>query len=475
MQNTFTQEELQAQREQREQYRRDLFQVNGHQVENINDLEAYLDLLAQREKDIYYEGYKKGGKPITELKEDIKGLPRVFTMVFGSLIRKKEEIKELQKIFDGAQVFERHSGIRISAKAIYNKFFSGKTIIDFIKNKAKENNVSEEKINEIIAKAVKEEVKINKANLEDKRTLAQKNSEILAQGKAKGSITQLRFTGKMDYHSPKMIALYEKELKIHNNEQLEQNTIDALNDEIFAGKGFDATKTTVANHLNALDNVKNTYKTLYGKDNLSYKNEIYGIANLYHKAYAQHQTRSFFNKFFHPFRNSAENRLINDLKTRLTDLNVTEQDINKLKRGVFDHAAWKEMSSTKFEPQYQQLQNDFKKSMQTQEKEILSDKRESLTRLINRTNVIIKKEGHDTVVARRDINPKDKKNLEKIVESDEEIVDKDPVIDDNKDKSFVENLEKDVNMEKANINKNNDNVNIENEIKIESQAKEIDL
>ena len=474
MQNTFTQEDLQAQREQREQYRRDLFQVNGHQVENINDLEAYLDLLAQREKDIYYEDYKKGGKPITELKEDIKGLPRVFTMVFGSLIRKKEEIEELQKIFDGAQVFERHSGIRISAKAIYNKFFSGKTVIDFIKNKAKENNVSEDKINEIIAKAVKEEVKINKANLEDNRTLAQKNSEILAQGKAKGAITQLRFTGKMDYHSPKMIALYEKELKIHNNEQLEQNTINALNDEIFEGKGFDATKTTVVNHLNALDNVKNTYKTLYGKDNLSYKNEIYGIANLYHKVYAQHQTRSFFSKFFHPFKNSAENRLINDLKTRLTNLNVTEQDINKLKRGEFNHEAWKEMSSTKFEPQYQQLQEDFKKSIETQEKQILTEKRESLERIIERTNVTIKKEGHDRVVARRDINPK-ANNLETIVESNEEqIVDINQVIDDNKDNSFIENLEKDVNMEEANIN-NNDNVNIENEIKIESQDKNIDL
>ena len=82
MQNTFTQEELQAQREQREQYRRDLFQVNGHQVENLNDLEAYLDLLAQREKDIYYEAYKKGGNPITELKEDTKGLQRVYSMVF---------------------------------------------------------------------------------------------------------------------------------------------------------------------------------------------------------------------------------------------------------------------------------------------------------------------------------------------------------------------------------------------------------
>ena len=474
MQNTFTQEELQDQREQREKYRRDLFQVNGHQVENIDDLEAYLELLAQREKDIYYEDYKKGGKPITELKEDIKGLPRVFTMVFGSLIRKKEEINELQKFFDGAQVFERHSGIRISAKAIYNKFFSGKTVIDFIKNKAKENNVSEEKINEIIAKAVKEEVKINKANLEDNRTLAQKNSEILAQGKAKGVMTNLRFKGKMDYHSPKMIALYEKELKIHNNEQLEQNTINALNDEIFEGKGFDDTKTTVENHLNALDNVKNTYKTLYGKDNLSYKNEIYGIANLYHKVYAQHQTRSFFSKFFHPFKNSAENRLINDLKTRLTNLNVTEQDINKLKRGEFNHEAWKEMSSTKFEPQYQQLQEDFKKSIETQEKQILTEKRESVERLIGRTNVIIKQEGHDTVVARREINPK-ANNLEKIVESDEEqTVDNNQVIDDNKDNSFIENLENDVNIEKANIN-NNDNVNIENEIKIESQANDIDL
>jgi hypothetical protein len=162
------------------------------------------------------------------------------------------------------------------------------------------------------------------------------------------------------------------------------------------------------------------------------------------------------------------------LKTRLTDLNVTEQDIDKLKHGVFDHAAWKEMSSAKFEPQYQQLQNDFKKSMQTQEKEILSDKRESLTKLINRTNVTIKNEGHDKVVARREINPK-ANNLEKIVESDEEIVDNDPVIDDNKDKSFIENLEKDVNIEKANINKNKDNVNIKNEIKIESPAKDKDL
>ena len=475
MQNTFTQDELQGQRELREKYRRDLFQVNGHQVENINDLEAYLELLAQREKDIYYEDYKKGGKPITELREDIKGLPRVYSMIFGSLIRKKEEIKDLQKIFDGAQVFEKHSGIRISTKAIYNKFFSGKDVIDFIKNKAKENNVSEEKINEIIAKAVKEEVKINKANLEDNRTLAQKNSEILAQGKVKGKVTQLRFTGKMDNHSPKMIALYEKELKINNNEQLEQNTINALNDEIFEGKGFDDTKTTAENHLNALDNVKNTYKTLYGKDNLSYKNEIYGIANLYHKVYAQHQTRSFFNKFFHPFRNSAEKRLINDLKTRLTNLNVTEQDINKLKRGDFDHESWKRMSSTKFEPQYQQLQEDFKKSIETQEKQILTGKRESLERLIERTNVTIKKEGHDTVVARREINPK-ANNLEKIVESDEEeIVDNNQVIDNNKDNSFIENLEKDVNIENANINKNNDNVNIENEIKIESQVKDINL
>ena len=475
MPNTFTQEELQAQREKREQYRRDLFQVQGHQVKNINDLEAYLDLLAQREKDIYYEDYKKGGKPITELKEDIKGLPRVFTMVFGSLIRKKEDIKELQKIFDGAQVFERHSGIRIGTKAIYNKFFSGKTVIDFIKNKAKEKNVSEEKINEIIANAVKEEVKINKANLEDNRTLAQKNSEILAQGKAKGEMTNLRFKGKMDYHSPKMIALYEKELKINNNEQLEQNTINAINEEIFAGKGFDATKETVVNHLNALDNVKNTYKTLYDKDNLSYKNEIYGIANLYHKVYAQHQTRSFFSKFFHPFKNSAENRLINDLKTRLTNLNVTEQDINKLKRGEFDHETWKEMSSMKFEPQYQQLQEDFKKSIETQEKQILTEKRESVERLIGRTNVTIKKEGHDKVVARREINPK-ANNLEKIVESDEEqTVDNNQVIDDNKDNSFIENLENDVNIEKANINNNDNNVNIENEIKIESKANDIDL
>ena len=474
MQNTFTQDELQDQRAQREKYRKDLFQVNGHQVENIDDLEAYLELLAKREKDIYYEDYKKGGKPITELKEDIKGLPRVYSMIFGSLIRKKEEIKDLQKIFDGAQVFEKHSGIRISTKAIYNKFFSGKTVIDFIKNKAKENNVSEEKINEIIAKAVKEEVKINKANLEDNRTLAQKNSEILAQGKAKGVMTNLRFMGKMDYHSPQMIALYEKELKINNNEQLEQNTINALNEEIFEGKGFDATKTTVENHLNALDNVKNTYKTLYGKDDLSYKNEIYGIANLYHKVYAQHQTRSFFNKFFHPFRNSAEKRLINDLKTRLTNLNVTEQDINKLKRGEFDHGAWKEMSSTKFEPQYQQLQDDFKKSIEAQEKQILTDKRESLERLVGRTNVIIKKEGHDTVVARREINPK-ANNLEKIVESDEEQnVDNDQVIDNNQDNSFIENLKNDANNENANIN-NDDNVNIDNEIKIESQAKDMEL
>lgn len=474
MQNTFTQEELQVQREQREQYRRELFQVEGHQVENINDLEAYLDLLAKREKDIYYEDYKKGGNPITELKEDTKGLQRVYSMVFRSLIRNKEDIKELQKFFDGAQVFDKHSGIRISTKVIYNKFFSGKTVIDFIKNKAKEKNISEEKINEIIAKAVKEEVKINKANLEDNRTLAQKNSEILAQGKAKGEITQLRFKGKMDYHSPKMIALYEKELKINNNEQLEQDTINALNEEIFEGKGFDDTRTTVVNHLNALDNVKNTYKTLYGKDNLSYKNEIYGIANLYHKAYAQHQTRSFFNKFFHPFRNSAEKRLINDLKTRLTNLNVTEQDINKLKRGDFDHESWKRMSSIKFEPQYQQLQEDFKKSMETQEKQILTEKRESVERLIGRTNVTIKKEGHDTVVARREINPK-ANNLEKIVESDEEqVVDNDQVIDDNKDNIFIENLENDVNTEKDNINKNDDNVNIENEIN-ESQAKDLDI
>ena len=473
MPNTFTQDELEFQRKQREQYRKDLFQVQGHQVKNINDLEAYLELLAQREKDIYYEDYKKGGKPITELKEDIKGLPRVFTMVCGSLVRKKEDIIELQKFFNGAPVFEKHSGVRIGTKAIYNKFFSGKTVIDFIKNKAKANNVSEEKINEIIANAVKEEVKINKANLEDNRTLAQKNSEILAQGKVKGETTTLRFRGKMDYHSPKMIALYEKELKIINNEQLEQNTIDALNDEIFEGKGYDATKTAVTTHLNALDNVKNTYKTLYGKDNLSYKNEIYGIANLYHKVYAQHQTRTFFNKFFHPFRNSAENRLINDLKTRLTNLNVTEQDINKLKRGEFDHETWKRMSSTKFEPQYQQLQEDFKKSTETQEKQILTEKRKSVERLIGRTNVTIKKEGHDKVVARREINPK-ANNLEKIVESNEEQnVDNDQVIDDNKDNSFIENLENDVNIEKANIN-NNDNVNIENEIKIESQDKNID-
>ena len=474
MQNTFTQEELQAQREQREQYRKNLFQVNGHQVENIDDLEAYLELLAKREKDIYYEDYKKGGKPITELKEDVKGLPRVYSMVFGSLIRNKEEIKELQKVFNGAPVFDRHSGVRINTKAIYNKFFSGKNVIDFIKNKAKEKNVSIDKINEIIAKAVKEEVSINKANLEDQKTLAQKNKEILAQGKVKGEMTTLRFKGKMNYTKPKMIALYEKELKISNNEQLEQNTINELNDEIFEGTDFDATRTTAENHLNELDNVKNTYKTLYGKDNLSYKNEIYGVAKLYHNVYAQHQTRSFFNKLFHPFRNSAEKRLINNLKTRLTDLNVTEQDIDKLKHGVFDHAAWKEMSSAKFEPQYQQLQNDFKKSMQTQEKEILSDKRESLTKLINRTNVTIKNEGHDKVVARREINPK-ANNLEKIVESDEEIVDNNQAIDDNKDKSFIENLEKDVNIEKANIDKNNDNVNKENEIKIESQAKEIDL
>ena len=475
MPKTFTQEELQAQREQRKQYRRDLFQVDGRQVQNINDLEAYLKLLEQREKDIYYEDYKKGGKPITELTEDTKGLSRVYSMVFRSLIRNKEEIKELQKIFNGAQVYDRHSGIRINTKAIYNKFFSGKTVIDFIRNKAKEKNISLDKINEIIAKAVNEEVSINKANLEDQKTLAQKNKEILAQGKVKGEMTTLRFKGKMDFTKPKMIPLYEKELKISNNEQLEQNTINELNDEIFEGKGFDDTRTTAEDYLNELDDVKNTYKTLYDKDDLSYKNEIYGVANLYHKVYAQHQTRSFFNKFFHPFRNSAEKRLINDLKTRLTNLNVTEQDINKLKRGDFDHEAWKRMSSTKFEPQYQQLQDDFKKSIEAQEKQILTDKRESLERLIGRTNVIIKKEGHDTVVARRDINPKDKKNLEKIVESDEEIVDKDPVINDNKDKSFVENLEKDVNMEKANINKNNDNVNIENEIKIESQTKEIDL
>ena len=482
MQNIFTQEELQAQREQREQYRRDLLQVNGHQVENLNDLEAYLDLLAQREKDIYYEAYKKGGNPITELKEDTKGLQRVYSMVFRSLIRNKAEVKELQKIFNGAQVLDSHSAIRISTKAIYNKFFSGKTVIDFIKNKAKEKNISEEKINEIIAKAVKEEVKINKANLEDNRTLAQKNSEILAQGKVKGEMTNLRFKGKMDYHSPKMIALYEKELKINNNEQLEQDTINALNDEIFEGKGFDATKTAVTNHLNALDNVKNTYKTLYGKDNLSYKNEIYGIANLYHKVYAQHQTRSFFNKLFHPYRNSAEKRLINDLKTRLTDLNVTEEDINKLKSGEFDHETWKGMSSTK--SQYQQLQKDFKNSIEPQEKQILADKRESLTRLIERTKVTIRKEGHDRVVTRRDIDPREKnlenprlkKNLEKIVESDEErIVDNDPVFNDNKDKSFIENLEKDVNIEKANINKNNNNVDIKNEIKVEIQAKDMDL
>jgi len=475
MQNTFTQDELQAQREQREKYRRDLFQVNGHQVENINDLEAYLELLAQREKDIYYEDYKKDGNPITELKEDIKGLPRVYSMIFGALIRNKEEIKELQKFFDGAQVFERHSGIRISTKAIYNKFFSGKTVIDFIKNKAKEKNISEEKLNGIIANAVKEEVRINKANLEDERTLAQKNNEILAQGKIKGKITNLRFKGKMDFNSPKMIKLYENELKIHNNEQLEQNTINAINEEIFDGKGFDATKTTAANHLNALDNVKNTYKTLYGKDNLSYKNEIYGIANLYHKVYARHQTRSFFSKLIHPFRNSAENRLINDLKTRLTNLNVTEQDINKLKRGDFDHEAWKEMSSTKFEPQYRQLQEDFKKSTEAKEKQILTDKRERLERLIGKTNVTIKKEGHDTVVARREINPK-ANNLEKIIESDEEqIIQNDQVIYDNKDKSFIENLEKDVNLENDIININNDNVNIKNEIKIENQANDLDL
>ena len=468
---TFTLDELQVQRKQREQYRRDLFQVQGRQVENINDLEAYLDLLAQREKDIYYEDYKKGGNPITELKEDIKGLPRVFSMVFGSLIRKKEEIKELQKIFNGAQVFERHNGIRISPKAIYTNFFSGKTVIDFIKNKAKENNVSEEKINKIIANAVKEEVRINKANLEDERTLAQKNSEILAQGKVRGKMTQLRFEGEMAYKSPKMIALYEKELKILNNEQLEQNTINVLNDEIFEGKGFDATKTTVTNHLNALDNVKNTYKTLYGKDNLSYKNEIYGIANLYHKVYAHHQTRSFFSKLLHPFKNSAENRLINDLKTRLTNLNVTEQDINRLKRGEFDHEAWKGMSSIKFEPQHQQLQQDFKKSTETQEKQILTEKRARLERLIGKTNVTIKKEGHDKVVARREINPK-ANNLEKIVESDEEqIVDNDQVIDYNNDNDFIEKLKNDVDIENANIG----NVNIENEIKIESQAKDMEL
>lgn len=475
MQNTFTQDELQVQREQREKYRRDLFQVNGHQVENINDLEAYLELLVQREKDIYYEDYKKGGKPITELKEDTKGLPRVYSMVFRSLIRNKEEIKELQKVFNGAQVYESHSGIRISSKAIYNKFFSGKAVIEFIRNKAKEKNVSEEKINEIIAKAVKEEVRINKANLEDEKTLAQKNSEILAQGKVKGEMTTLRFKGKMNYTKPKMIALYEKELKLHNNVQLEQNTINALNDEIFEGKGFDDTRITAENYLNELDNVKNTYKALYDKDNLSYKNEIYGVANLYHKVYAQHQTRSFFNKLFHPFRNSAEKRLINDLKTRLTNLNVTEQDINKLKRGEFAHEEWKRMSSTKFEPQYQQLKDDFKKSTVTQEKQILKDKRDSLERLIGRTNVTIRNEGHDKVVARREIDPRAKK-LEKIVESDEEeIVDKVQVIDDNKDNSFIENLENDVNMEKATINKNNNNVNIENEIEIENQAKDINL
>ena len=367
---------------------------------------------------------------------------------------------------------ERHSGIRISSKAIYNKIFSAKTAMDFIRNKAKEKNISEDKINEIITKAVNEEVSINKANLEDQKTLAQKNKEILSQYKVKGEMTKLRFKGKMDYTKPKMIALYEKEHDIHNNEQLEQNTINELNDEIFEGKDFDATRTTAEDYLNELDDVKNTYKTLYGKDDLSYKNEIYGIANLYHNVYAQHQTRSFFNKLFHPFRNSAENRLINNLKTRLTDLNVTEQDIDKLKHGVFDHAAWKEMSSAKFEPQYQQLQNDFKKSMQTQEKEILSDKRESLTKLINRTNVTIKNEGHDKVVARREINPK-ANNLEKIVETDEEQI-VEQAIDDNKDNSFIENLENDVNIEKANIN-NNDNVNIENEIKIESQANDIAL
>ena len=473
MQNTFTQEDLQAQREQREQYRRDLFQVNGHQVENLNDLEAYLDLLAQREKDIYYEDYKKGGNPITELKEDTKGLQRVYSMVFRSLIRNKAEVKELQKIFNGAQVLDSHSGIRISTKAIYNKFFSGKTVIDFIKNKAKEKKVSEEKINEIIANAVKEEVRINKANLEDEKTLAQKNSEILAQDKVKGGIN-LRFKGEMAFKKPQIIALREKELKIHDNEQLEQNTINALNEEIFEGKGFDDTRTTVENHLNELDKVKNTYETLYGKDNLSYKNEIYGIANLYHKVYAQHQTRSFFNKLFHPYRNSAENRLINDLKTRLTDLNVTEEDINKLKSGEFDHETWKGMSSTK--SQYQQLQKDFKNSIEPQEKQILAEKRESLTRLIERTNVTIRKEGHDKIVTRRDINPKAKDNLAKIVEeTEEEIVDDDQVIDNNKDKSFIENLEKDVDIEKANINKNNNNVDIKNEIKIESQAKEIDL
>ena len=163
------------------------------------------------------------------------------------------------------------------------------------------------------------------------------------------------------------------------------------------------------------------------------------------------------------------------MKTRLTNLNVTEQDINKLKRGEFDHESWKGMSSTKFEPQYQQLQEDFKKSIETQEKQILTGKRESLERLIGRTNVTIKKEGHDNVVARREINPK-ANNLEKIVESDEEqIVDNDQVIDDNKDNSFIEKLEKDVNIEKVNINENNDNVNEENEIKIESQEKNVDL
>ena len=481
MQNIFTQEELQAQREQREQYRRDLLQVNGHQVENLNDLEAYLDLLAQREKDIYYEAYKKGGNPITELKEDTKGLQRVYSMVFRSLIRNKAEVKELQKIFNGAQVLDSHSAIRISTKAIYNKFFSGKTVIDFIKNKAKEKKVSEEKINEIIAIAVKEEVRINKANLEDEKTLAQKNSEILSQGKVKGGIN-LRFKGEMAFKKPQIIALREKELKIHDNEQLEQNTINDLNEEIFEGKGFDDTRTTAENYLDKLDNVKNTYETLYGKDNLSYKNEIYGIANLYHKVYAQHQTRSFFNKLFHPYRNSAEKRLINDLKTRLTDLNVTEEDINKLKSGEFDHETWKGMSSTK--SQYQQLQKDFKNSIEPQEKQILADKRESLTRLIERTKVTIRKEGHDRVVTRRDIDPREKnlenprlkKNLEKIVESDEErIVDNDPVFNDNKDKSFIENLEKDVNIEKANINKNNNNVDIKNEIKVEIQAKDMDL
>ena len=488
MPKTFTQEELQAQREQRKQYRRDLFQVDGRQVQNINDLEAYLKLLEQREKDIYYEDYKKGGKPITELTEDTKGLSRVYSMVFRSLIRSKEDMKELQKVFNGAQVVERHSGIRISSKAIYNKFFSGKTVIDFIRNKAKEKNISEDKINEIITKAVKEEVQINKANLEDKKTLAQKNKEILSQYKVKGEMTKIRFKGEMAYKKPQTIPLFEKEQKtlnkIHDNEQLEQNTINDLNEEIFEGKDFDATRTTAENHLNKLDNVKNTYKTLYDKDNLSYKNEIYGIANLYHKVYAQHQTRSFSNKFFHPFKNFAENKLIKNLKTRLTNLNVTQQDINKLKQGEFDHETWKKMSSTKFEPQYKQLQDDFQKSIKAQEKPILADKRESLTRLINRTNVTIKKEGHDKVVTRRDINPNEKsllspklkKNLEKIVESDEEqIVDKDPVFNDNKDKSFVENLEKDVNIEKANINKNNNSVNTEKEIQIESPDKDINL